>query len=75
LPTPGEPNGALRQRDQLLHRARRQAGIDPKDIGFGYGEIAHGLEVADHVEWQLFVEARIDDERARRDEQGVAVGR
>ena len=68
LPTPGEPNenlavGAPRQHDQLLHRAHRQGGIDPKDVGFGYREIAYGLEVVDHVEWQLFVEARIDDEQ------------
>src|SRR3954464_946689 len=66
---------APRQRDQLLNSAHRQAGIDTEDIGFGNGEIAYRLEVAHHVERQLLVKAWIDDERARGDEQRVAVGR
>src|SRR3954447_20587198 len=57
LPTPGEPNEILlsgrRERDQLLNSTYRQAGIDPEDIRFGDREIAHGLEVAHHVERQL----------------------
>jgi len=67
--------GAARQRDQLLHRAHRQAGIDSQNIGFGDREIAHGLEVANYIERQLFVEARIDHERARRHQERVAVRR
>ena len=63
------------ERDQLRHRPRRQVGIDPEDISLGRCDIADRLEVADHVERQLLVEARIDHERARRDQQRVAVGR
>ena len=78
LPTPEVPyanfaSGPLRELDQLLHRLRRQRGIDDEQQRLGQAQVGDRREAPHRVERQLAVDAGIDGEGAGRHEQRVAV--
>ena len=64
----------LRERDELGERLRRHRRIDDQDVGRGRGE-RDRREILDRVVGHLLVEHGIERQRARRHQEGVAVGR
>ena len=64
----------FRERDELLHGFHRKRRMHDEDVRQG-GEARDRHEIADRIERQLLVQARVDGERGGDAEQRVAVGR
>ncbi len=67
--------GIARQRDQLAHRRGTQGGVDRQHIAVGAAKRGDGGEIREHVVRQLAVDARVDRDRCRGDEQCQPVRR